>query len=170
MQLEELYDYKNRFAEDVLTSETMVRLITDDDNYDMSRAGELMYTHVFPFEYMPDTVERAGTYIFIEVEAQRVTDDTFLNPVIYVWVISHKSKLRMPEGCVRTDKIVIELTKLLNGSRMYGLGGLDLYSVRRFSPIADYNGKLITFHAREFNKPYAARSSFTVPSNRKKGQ
>jgi hypothetical protein len=170
MQLEELYDYKNRFAEDVLTSPELVHLITDDENYDMSRVGELMYTHVFPYEYMPETCERAGTYLFIEVEAQRITEETFLNPVIYVWVISHKSKLRLPEGGVRTDKIVTELTKLLNGSRMYGIGGLDLYAVRRFSPIADYNGKLITFHAREFNKPYAARSAFPVPSNRKKGQ
>ncbi len=170
MQLEELYDYKNRFAEDVLTSETLVRLITDDDSFDMSRTGELMYSYVFPYEYMPDTVEKAGTYIFIEVEAQRMTEETFFNPVLYVWIISHKSKLRLPEGGVRTDKIVTEIAKLLNGSRMYGLGGLDLYAVRRFSPIADYNGKLMTFHAREWNKPYGARSAFTVPSNRKKGQ
>ena len=109
MQLEELYDYKNRFAEDVLTSPTLVKLITDDDGFDMDRTGELMYSHVFPFEYMPETVEKAGTYLFIEVEAQRITGETYFNPVIYVWIISHKSKLRLPEGGVRTDKIVTEI-------------------------------------------------------------
>lgn len=170
MQLQDFYDYKNRFAEDVLTDENLVHLITDDANYDMSRVGELMYSHVFPFEYMPETLEKAGTYLFIEVEAQRMTEETFFTPVIYVWIMCHKSKLRLPEGGVRTDALVSALAGKMNGSRMYGIGELDLYAVRRFSPIADYNGKMMTFHAREFNKPAAARNAFPVPANRKKGQ
>ena len=168
MQLEDFFDYKNQCAEDILTSRELVRLITDDPDYDMSKAGELMYKQVFPYEYMPETVEHGRTYIFCEVEAQRVSDDLTFTPVIYIWILTHKSKLRLPEGGVRTDKIVSEIAKELNGSHEYGLGRLDLYAVRRFSPLADYNGKMMTFHAKEFNKPYTVRSQFTVPSNRKR--
>ena len=86
---------------------------------------------------------------------------------IYIWVFSHKSKLRMLEGGVRVDKLVSEISKIINGSRYYGLGELDLYSVKRFSPIMDYQGKVMMFQATEFNRPSPNRKP--VPSNRKKG-
>jgi hypothetical protein len=169
MQLEDFYDYKNQFAEDLLTDRGIVSLITDEQDPDMSKTGELMYTRVLPFEYLPETIEQAGTYIFCEVEAQRMTERTYFNPVLYIWILSHKSKLRLPEGGVRTDKLVTEIAKKMNGSRKYGLGELELYAVRRFSPLADYNGKMMTFHAKEFNRPSPAREVFPIPSNRKKG-
>ena len=169
MQLEELYDYKNQFAEDLLTSETIVKLLTDDPDYDMSKAGELMFTQVYPYEYIPEVIEHGRTYVFCEVEARRISSETFYEPTIYVWILTHRSKLRLQQGGIRTDKLASEIAKLMNGSRKYGLGELDLYAVRRFSPLADYNGKMMTFNAKDFNKPYPVRSEFPIPSNRKKG-
>ena len=51
MQLEELFDYKNQLMKDLLTTESIVRLI--DDKIDMSDAKSLAYTQVFPCEYVP---------------------------------------------------------------------------------------------------------------------
>lgn len=153
MHLQEFFDYKNRLMKDLLTNETIVNLI--DDTVSLENAKDLIYTQVFPYEFVPETIEVGKVYLFCDVDilAQSV-GKTYYSPIIYIWVMAHKSLLRLPEGGVRTDKLCNEICKEINGSRFYGLGELNLYSCKRFSPMADYQGKMLTFHARDFNKLY----------------
>lgn len=164
MQLNEFFDYKNRLVADMVTNPEIVSLLRDDavENYDPSA---LVYTQIFPFEYVPETLEHGQTYICCDVDVQKPPSKTFLSPVIYVWVFTHKSKLRLDKGGVRVDKLCSEIAKTLNGSRYYGLGELDLYSVKRFSPITDYQGKVMMFIAKDFNRP--SPTGKDIPSNRK---
>lgn len=166
MQLEEFFDYKNKLAEDLLTNPTIVRLLSDDTAM-LEHPEKMMYKQVFPYEYIPETVEHSQTFIHCDVDIQRSINKTYLLPVLYIWVSCHKSKLRMPEGGVRTDKLVSEIAKTINGSRYYGLGELDLYSSKRFAPTVDYQGKVLTFQAKEFNRH--SPTGKPVPSNRKNG-
>lgn len=167
MQLEEFYDYKNQLMEDLLTNETILRLL-NDDNEITDTPEKLMYTQVFPYEYIPDTVEHGYTFICCDVDVQRAQNKTFLTPVLYIWEFTHKSKLRLPDGGgVRTDRLASEIAKTINGSRMYGLGELDLYSAKRFAPLMDYQGKVLVFLATDFNRQ--SPSNKYVPSNRKSG-
>ena len=165
MQLSEFFDYKNKLMEDLLTNEEIVKLV--DNTVAIGDSKLLAYSNVFPYEYIPDTVEEAKTFICFDVDVQESINKTFLRPTLYIWVFSHKSKLRLPEGGVQTDKLVSEIAKAINGSHEYGLGELELYSVKRFAPVTDYQGKVMTFHAKEFNRP--APNNKPVPSNRKKG-
>ena len=164
-QLDELFDYKNQLMEDLLTHKDIVALI--DDTVELKNAKKLVYKQVFPYEYVPDTVEEGKTFICCDVDIQKTVNQTFLLPTLYVWVFTHKSKLRLPEGGVRTDKLCSKIAGAINGSREYGLGELDLYSVKRFAPMTDFQGKIMTFTAKDFNRlhnPYRP-----IPSNRKKG-
>lgn len=165
MQLSEFFDYKNKLMEDLLTNPEIVKLL--DNSVELKNAKQLAYTHVFPYEYIPDTVEEAKTFICFDVDVQESINKTFLLPTLYIWVFSHKSKLRLLEGGVQTDKLVSEIAKSINGSHFYGLGELDLYSVKRFAPVTDYQGKVMTFHAKEFNR--LSPNTKPIPSNRKKG-
>lgn len=165
MDFEEFYtDYKNQLMKDLLTDKDIVALIDEDvaDN-----VAVLAYKNVFPYEYIPNTIEYGGVYICFDVDLQKPLSKTVLAPVIYVWVFAHKSLLRLPEGGVRIDKLVAKIAKKLNGNRHYGLGTLDLYSVKRFVPLDDYQGKVMTFHAEDFNQISTTRK--VPPSNRKKG-
>lgn len=166
MQLQEFFDYKNQIMEDMLTSERIVKLI--NENTPMDEAGSLMYTQVFPYEYLPDTIEDSRTLVCVDVDIQG-TDygKIFLQPVLYVWTLVHRSKMRLPEGGVRSDALCSEICKKINGSMMYGMGQLDLYSVKRFAPMTDYNGKMMVFHAREWSKQY--NPDKYIPANRKMG-
>ena len=47
----------------------------------------------------------------------------------------------------------------------YGLGELNLYNVKRFAPMTDYQGKVMSFTAREFNRQYNGKKE--IPANRK---
>lgn len=163
MQLEELFDYKNRLVYDLLSNEKIVEIISR--GFPVDDPADLVYKRIFPYEYVPETIEEAGTYICCDVDIQRSYNKTFLEPVIYVWIFTHKSQIRHSEGGVVTDKLACEISKTVNGSRFYGLGELDLYSVRRFAPIADYQGKIMTFNAKDFNRTYTPNKP--TPENRK---
>lgn len=165
MQLQELFDYKNRLMEDLLTNEAIVSLV--NENVSMDNAISLAYTQVFPCEYIPETVQGGETYICFDVDIQEATGKTFLSPTLYVWVFTHRSRLRLPEGGVRTDKLCAKICEAINGSRYYGLGELNLYSVKRFAPMTDYQGKVMTFYAKDFNRQF--NGAKPTPTNRKTG-
>lgn len=162
--LDELFDYKNQLMDDLLTEKEIVRLLSDDCATCVA-PEDLMYTQVFPCEYVPEVTEHGQTFICCEVDIKEVSSKLILNPVIYVWVFTHSSKVRMPEGGLRIDRITSEIVKKINGSRMYGLGELELYSVKRFSPIANYQGRVLQFHAKDFNR--LRSHAKPIPNSRK---
>ena len=164
--LDELFDYKNQLMDDLLTDPEITRLLSDDCK-EVDDPGSFMYTQVFPYEYVPDVVEHGQTFICSEVDIKEIIDKTYLTPYIYIWVFTHKSKVRLPEGGVRTDKLSSEIVKKISGSRMYGLGELELYSAKRFAPISHYQGRVLTFVARDFNRLH--RQGKQAPANRKNG-
>lgn len=150
--LDELFDYKNQLMADLLTSETIVSLLTDGAT-SLSDAGSLMYTQVFPYELIPDVTEHAQTFICCEVDIENVINKTYLRPVLYVWVFTHKNLVRLTNGGgVRTDRISSEIVEILNGNRNYGLGELELYSAKRFAPITGYQGRLMKFIGSDYNR------------------
>ena len=113
MQLEEFFDYKNQLMEDLLTNPRIVQLLCDNDIIP-EHPEKLVYEQVYPYEYIPDTVEHGQTFICCDVDIQRSINKTYLLPVLYIWVFSHKSKLRLPEGGVRTDKLASEIAKTID--------------------------------------------------------
>lgn len=164
--LDELFDYKNQLMDDLLTSTDIVKLMSDDGKTEVA-PETLMYTQVFPYEFVPDVTEHGQTFICCEVDIKEVLNKTYLVPALYIWVFTHKSKVRLPGGGVRTDKLSSIITSIINGSRMYGLGELNLQSAKRFSPITNYQGRILTFYAKDFNR--LAPSDKKVPANRKRG-
>lgn len=163
MQLSEFYDYKNKLMKDILTTPNIVRLL--DPSLSIDDTSSLAYKLVFPYEYIPDTVEHGNTFICFDVDIQKSLNKTYLSPILYIWVFTHRSLLHLPEGGVRTDNLCSEICKIVNGSKEYCLGELDLYSVKRFAPMTDYQGKVMTFNATDFNRFYEPNRR--VPSNRK---
>lgn len=47
----------------------------------------------------------------------------------------------------------------------YGQGALTLDSAKRFAPMTDFNGKVMTFYAKDFSKVYNPKKS--IPTRRK---
>jgi hypothetical protein len=162
--LDELFDYKNQLIGDLLSNPEIVRLLSDDCKLGADPES-FMYTQVFPYEYVPDTVEHAQTIICCEVDIKEVVNKFLLRPAIYVWVFTHADLLRLPEGGVRVDKLSSEISKTLNGSRMYGMGELELVSCKRFSPTQHYAGRTLTFYATDYNR--IGTIGKTIPHSRK---
>lgn len=162
MYLDEFFDYKNQLMKDICCDEEIVRLVTNKEDRDVPN-HTLAYSQVFPYEYVPDTVDDAQTIICFDVDIADVENKTFYLPVLYIWIFTHTSLLKLKEGGVRIDKIASAIDKNLNGSRYYGLGELELKNVTRFSPIQDYYGRVLTYQARDFN-----RSGYRPPAPNRK--
>lgn len=165
MQLEELYDYKNKLMGHLCCDSEVVKAVTDNDSADVPN-HDLPYTQIFPYEYVPETVNDARTFICFDMDIVSVPNKTVYIPVIYVWVFTHKSRLRAEDGGCTLDNLAVAVNRLLNGNRYYGLGELKLDSVRRFKPITDYQGRVLTFYAKDFNRKWAKPD---IPANRKEG-
>jgi len=162
----EFFDYKNQLMKDILSNQSIVDLLCHDGSPEDARS--LAYTQVFPYEYVPETTEHGRTYVCFDVDVQRGPyGKTLLDPMIYIWIFTHKSLMRLPEGGVRVDAICHEIAKQIDGSRMYGLGELNIYSVRRFAPQMDYQGKVMSFSATDFNRQ--TPTGKPIPTNRKYG-
>lgn len=167
MKLDELYDYKNQLLDDLLTNDEIIHLLTNDGEK-IDDPSQMIFDRVFPFEYIPDTKEDAKTFICCDIDIQRSSGrNLYYAPYLYVWEFTHKSKLRLPEGGVRVDKLASEIVASINGSRNYGLGELNFYSSKRFSPISDYLGKVLVFHAKDIDRLHP--TGMPIPSNRKTG-
>lgn len=186
MYLEEFTDYKNQLVGDLLQNEELVRLM--DDKYELhegydprrlwvgyqSERPENDHPQIFPYEYLPDTVEYGRTYLCFDVDISRMSsrreapsNKMMYSPVLYIWLFTHKSLLWLPGGGVRTDRIVQEIARTVNGSHYYGAGSLELYSVQRFAPTMDYLGKVMTFDAKDWNHVHPDGRAW--PSNRRTG-
>lgn len=164
MQLSEFFDYKNRLMYDLLTDEEIVKLINED--YSLSDSRKLVYSQVFPYEYIPETIEEGKTFICSDVEILKSQNSTFYLPAIHIWVFTHRSKLVLPEGGIRTDLLASKICERINGSHFYGMGELELYSVKRFSPMTDFNGHYMTFYTKDISRTYDPKRQ--IPNNRKK--
>ena len=163
MLLEEFFDYKNYLMEIFCSNKEILKLLTDDENIAVPSPA-MAYKKIFPLEYIPDTVGQGGTFICYDVDIADVENETFLKPVLYIWIFTHKSKLRLPKGGLRLDSLSVEINKELNGNRNFGLGKLSLKRVDRFVPIDDYQGRCLTYITKDFNN---TRPSKKPPINRR---
>lgn len=166
MRLEEFYDYKNRLVQQLCSDPDVVRLVTGNSDAAVPNY-EMPYTQIFPYEFVPETIEDGKTFICIEVDVSSVPNKTYYIPVIYVWIFTHKSRMRVETdrgGAVLVDVLSAKINDLLNGSRYYGLGTLELDSSEHFKPATDFLGRALIYTACEFNRP---KGRIDAPSNRK---
>lgn len=165
MLLDDLYDYKNQLMRDLCENEEIVRLVTKSSDAQVPNY-DLPYSQIFPFEYVPETVDEAKSFICFDVDITYVPNKTVYLPSIYIWVFTHVSNLRMPDGSgIRIDRLASAVDHILNGSRIYGMGELALSTATRFSPIKDYLGKVLAYSTKEWNRTAANRKP--TPRNRK---
>lgn len=151
MQLNELFNYKNQLMQDLCMNPEIVYRVTANPDADVPN-HDLPYSQIYPFEFVPETVSEGKTIICFDVDIVRAPSKTTYTPVLYIYVFTHKSLLRAPDGGVLIDSISVAIDKMLNGNRFYGLGELELNSVTRFVPIADYYGRVLTYKAKDFNR------------------
>lgn len=150
--LEEFTTYKQTLMEAICTSKPVVdllRLDTDDPNI---TGRDMRYVRIFPYNYVPLTTEHATPYVCFSVTAPYVKDDLITELQLTVFVFTHQDIMRTDKG-MRTDLLISEIDKLINGSTKYGFGKVSLKTVDILQvPCRGYSGLYSVYSVKDFNK------------------
>lgn len=137
---QEIVSYKQSIMTKIVNDNDTVMAInaTDPTSGEPLEPGDLFYTHIFPYSYIPDIIETAGCYITIQVSMPSVSTVNyfFKDVLIIMTVICHQDMMKMDEreplgstGATRADYIAVRLDKLFNKQMgIIGSNELELVS------------------------------------------
>ena len=148
-------DYRTVITNTILSNETIVKVLSND-TLDLESADELLWEHLVPQQYIPDTITETGSYILYDLDETVLYNrgsnkGTYIELTLYVWILTHKD---MPKygGRLRNDILARELKKLFNETDDMGIGKNHLISNNIFnSPNYKYMGRLLTFKITDWS-------------------
>lgn len=150
--LKELSAYKSRMMQAFCTSKELSPLLCVEGEDELTGKA-LMYSRVFPYAHVPNTVENAKSFVCFKVDAVSVKSAVIKVMQITIYCISHQSLLRLPDGKgLRTDEMASQVDKLMNGNTEFGLGTVELISSKEFNPITNYCGRESVYRVTDFNR------------------
>ena len=148
-------DYRSVITNTILSNETIVKVLRND-KLDLESADELLWEHLVPQQYIPDTITETGSYVLYDLDETVLYNrgsnkGTYIELTLYVWILTHKD---MPKygGRLRNDILARELKKLFNETDGMGIGKNHLISNNIFnSPNYKYMGRLLTFKITDWS-------------------
>lgn len=101
------------------------------DAEECENGGDLIDTHIFTYNKIPDTVTEVSTYMTIMVHTKsRDRNKVFVIPTLEFYIYSHYKHMKMDRKITkdnRCDYISMLLDEMFNGSIKYGgIGQLKL--------------------------------------------
>lgn len=129
----EIIEYKNKIASALLGNDEIVKtvfeVIPPEKAADFESPDDLLYQYIFPFDYIPETIQEVGCYICYEIEVPKVSrvNYFFKDIVLNFNIICNQKTMRTSYGATRTDYLSHLIELLFNG-REYGYEKLELVS------------------------------------------
>ena len=148
-------DYRSVITNTILSNETIVKVLSND-TLDLESADELLWEHLVPQQYIPDTITETGSYILYDMDenvlySKGSTKGTYTELTLYFWVLTHKD---MPKykGRLRNDILSRELKKMFNETDGLGVAKNHLIHNSIYNtPIYKYMGRLLAFKITDWS-------------------
>lgn len=160
--LDELIDYKFNVITAISNSKDVVGLMVDKPDPDVyGPDGDEARRHMFDYDYVDNTQLEAGSYIMIDCDMVSAPTGTIKWLEVYVQVMVSKSIMELDHkkfsGMIgnRLDNLIRQIDLLINGSRDYGIGQLQLVGVRTARVPSSFSSKLMTYRTPDFAKDRA---------------
>lgn len=121
-------EFKERVM-DAITHDDTIFYAFDAKDYE--NGGDLINTHIFTYNKIPETVTEVSTYMTIMVhEKSRDINRTFVTPTLEFHIYSHYKHMKMDRHITkdnRCDYLSMLIDNMFNGSTKYGgIGQLKL--------------------------------------------
>ena len=148
-------DYRSVITNTILSNETIVKVLSND-TLDLESADELLWKHLVPQQYIPDTITDTGSYILYDMDenvlySKGSTKGTYTELTLYFWVLTHKD---MPKykGRLRNDILSRELKKMFNETDGLGVAKNHLIHNSSYNtPNYKYMGRLLAFKITDWS-------------------
>lgn len=118
-------EWKNKAIELVLGQDEIMELLEMDDN----EADDPVYTRIFPYNHIPQTIEETKVYITFTVNVPRITfNKIWAYPRLTVRVIAHQERMKLNMAGVSATRIdyIAKLIVDLLTKNDFGFGKLQL--------------------------------------------
>ena len=130
--------------------------VLSNDTLDLESADELLWEHVVPQQYIPDTITETGSYILYDMDenvlySKGSTKGTYTELTLYFWVLTHKD---MPKykGRLRNDILSRELKAMFNETGGLGIAKNHLIHNSIYNtPNYKYMGRLLAFKITDWS-------------------
>ena len=148
--LKDFTDFRTNLMQAVCSDQELVNLIYNDEDHSAPDRS-LPYQFVFPIPYVPETTEKASTFVCFRLSVPSVFSKTMKDVAIYVYVVTHKDLQRTDSG-LRIDRMAERIDTILNGSLDFGVGRLKLDKIDDVYPAKDYYGLILKYVNADFNR------------------
>lgn len=149
--LHELTEYRTKIMKCLCSDQEIVDLIRDKPDSPCPDRN-LMYSHIYPYAYTPETTKETKTFICFRIYIPEVMNKTFKQMRLVFYVYSHQSHIRTSNG-LRPDLIAERIENLFNGTMDLGVGRMKLTGTDDISPAPDFHGIALEYSVSEFNRP-----------------
>ena len=148
-------DYRSVITNTILSNETIVKVLSND-KLDLESADELLWEHLVPQQYIPDTITETGSYILYDMDenvlySKGSTKGTYTELTLYFWVLTHKDMTKY-KGRLRNDILSRELKKMFNETDGLGVAKNHLIHNSIYNtPNYKYMGRLLAFKITDWS-------------------
>ena len=146
---------KNKIIKEFIKDKEIIAAINSSN---VTLAEKLKGTHIFDYHQNPLTINTVETFITIQVHIPQSfykKNESFVNPAIEIWVISHEQHMTVDNVPKITENRNDYLSRLidnkLNGRSDLGIGKLTLRSNVEGSYQRDYVYRTLVFEGTDLN-------------------
>lgn len=152
--------YKTEVIRQICASQPIIGLLGNDPDIDLGseEASFLMDTTIYDFNYISKTVERADAFIMVDSDMISPTSGTMNAWELYVQIVCHKEYVSLDPSIFkrvvgnRLDNLTCEVDQVLNGTRLFGIGQLELSSCTTAVVPDSFSSKMLTYRINEFRR------------------
>lgn len=148
-------DYRTVVTNTILANETIVDLLSEG-RLTVEEPDELLWTHLVPQQYVPETITETGSYILYDIDenvlySRNSTRSTYTELTLYFWIFTHKSS-PLYKGRLRNDVLSRELKEMFNEIDNMGIGKNHLlYNKVYNSGNYKYMGRMMAFKITDWS-------------------
>lgn len=152
-------EYRQKIMETLLSSETLPELCKNRP-VDEEEVPELIWKNYLPKLFVDGTITDKEAYILFDFDIYSNRVNTYDNVTFYIQIFCSKDIVRLDNGmAVRTDVIVAELNRLLDGKNVLGIGYNNrVYEKIIESPNNQYIATQLCYKVVDFNEKSVIRA------------
>jgi hypothetical protein len=149
MSIININEYKMDLLTDVFNNPKIVEAL-DSQQTDIIKdePDSLIYRNLFPYLRIPDTQNKADTYVLLAVDIDRINNSnkTYAIYKVSFWVLAHMDRMQI-EGynSTRIDFIAQELDRMFDGQQKFGFSEFELISNREIILNEKYHYRELIF-------------------------
>lgn len=121
------------------------------DQPDIEDVSELIFKNIFPYRKVPNVNDDMRSYITLSFGNYKPVRNSFKFGLITLFVFTHMDLVETDYEALRTDYLISEIEKVMNGKNGIGIGKAEFYDMDEIQLNDSYLGYYITYKIYEFN-------------------